>query len=67
MQLSYFNNGKRETLFANPEFNGHFDVIVCGLGTAGAIAGIRAAELGLNTLGIEYFNAFCHCLNSTHS
>ncbi len=57
MQFSVFNKGKRETTVVAPGFCEHFDVIVCGLGTAGAISAIKASEMGLKVLGIEYFNA----------
>lgn len=35
----------------------HYDIIVVGLGTAGAIAAIAAAEKGLRVLGLERLNA----------
>jgi hypothetical protein len=38
---------------AEPAFDEMYDVIVVGLGTAGSIAAIRAAQLGLKVLGIE--------------
>ncbi len=56
MKLSYFVSGKRETVNAEPCFCNEYDVIVCGLGTAGSIAAISAGELGLKVLGIEFFN-----------
>lgn len=38
------------------EFRDSFDVVVCGLGTAGAMAAIFAGQNGLRVLGIETFN-----------
>lgn len=37
-------------------FDGNFDVIVCGLGTAGGIAAALLAEKGYRVLGLEAFN-----------
>lgn len=39
------------------EFSDHFDVIVVGLGTAGAITAITAAHKGLRVLGLERLNS----------
>lgn len=48
---------------AAPEFEKEFDVIVCGLGTAGAYAALFAAENGLRVLGVEAFT----CVGGTHT
>lgn len=45
------------------EFENTFDVIVCGLGTAGALAAIFAAENGLSVLGVEMLT----CTGGTHT
>lgn len=41
-----------------PVFDAHYDVIVAGLGTAGSIALVTAARLGLQALGIDRM----HCM-----
>jgi len=46
-----------------PAFTEKYDVIVCGLGTAGAIAAQLSAEHGLSVLGIEAFT----CVGGTHT
>ena len=46
-----------------PAFAKHFDVIVCGLGTAGALAALFSAENGLSVLGVESFT----CVGGTHT
>lgn len=46
-----------------PEFKKHFDVIVCGVGTAGSLAALFSAENGLSVLGIEAFT----CVGGTHA
>ncbi len=38
---------------ATPAFSGEYDVVVAGLGSGGAFAAARAAELGLKALGVE--------------
>ena len=43
---------------SNDTFSHNYDVIVCGLGTAGSVALITAARLGLNTYGVEPL----HCM-----
>ena len=40
-----------------------YDVIVCGLGTAGTFAALFCAENGLSVLGIETFT----CVGGTHT
>ncbi len=46
-----------------PAFAKEFDVIVCGLGTAGSLAALFAAENGLSVLGVESFT----CVGGTHT
>lgn len=46
-----------------PEFAKEFDVVVCGLGTAGSLAALFSAENGLSVLGIEAFT----CIGGTHT
>ena len=46
-----------------PTFAKEFDVIVCGLGTAGSLAALFSAENGLSVLGIEAFT----CVGGTHT
>jgi len=41
------------TLVEKPVFNKEFDVIVCGLGTAGSLAALFLAQNNLSVLGIE--------------
>ena len=57
MKFSYFEKGERKTKEVSGSFSKGYDVIVCGLGTAGAIALIKAAKMGLKVLGVENFNA----------
>ncbi|MBQ3075138.1 MAG: FAD-dependent oxidoreductase, partial [Clostridia bacterium] len=47
----------------NVTFEEKYDVIVCGLGTAGSFAALFSAENGLNVLGIEAFT----CVGGTHT
>lgn len=47
---------------ALPKFAKFYDVIVCGLGTAGSLAALFSAENGLSVLGIESFT----CVGGTH-
>ncbi len=42
-----------ETVEPSPVYDGSFDVIVAGLGTAGAVAAFAAAKEGLSVLGLE--------------
>ena len=46
-----------------PTFEKNFDVIVCGLGTAGSLAALFAAENGLSVLGVEAFT----CVGGNHT
>lgn len=48
-----FRDGMREEVTVETEFEETFDVIVAGLGTAGAEALCQAADMGLSVLGIE--------------
>ncbi|NOU67359.1 FAD-dependent oxidoreductase [Paenibacillus sp. LMG 31461] len=50
------NKSVIETLAHNHSFDNEYDIIVVGLGTAGAIAAITAAKMGLKVLGIERLN-----------
>ncbi|MDF2661889.1 MAG: hypothetical protein K0Q94_4680 [Paenibacillus sp.] len=57
MKLSQWVNKRSEqTETADRTFERTYDVVVVGLGTAGAIAAISAAKLGLDVLGIEQQN-----------
>lgn len=57
MFLSEIFDGKlKKTEVCNVAFDETYDVVICGLGTAGAMAAIFAAENGLSVLGIEAFN-----------
>ena len=57
MILSELREGKLlQTETAAPAFQLQYDVVIAGLGTAGGMAAIFAAENGLKTLGIESFN-----------
>ena len=46
-----------------PTFEKAFDVIVCGLGTAGSLAALFCAEDGLSVLGVEAHT----CVGGTHT
>lgn len=62
--LSEIVEGKRTVrVVSKPSFAKEFDVIVCGLGTAGALAALFSAENGLSVLGIESFT----CVGGTHT
>lgn len=62
--LSQMINGKQQLQPVQAaEFENTFDVIVCGLGTAGALAAIFAAENGLSVLGVEMLT----CPGGTHT
>ena len=50
-------NGQTVAVEATPDFCEYYDVAVVGVGTAGAVAVITAAENGLKTIGIEQLNA----------
>ena len=62
--LSRAVDGKQQLRPVPPtEFANTYDVIVCGLGTAGALAAIFAAEQGLSVLGVEMLT----CPGGTHT
>ncbi len=62
--LSQIVEGKRTvTDVSAPVFAKEYDVIVCGLGTAGSFAALFSAENGLCVLGIESFT----CVGGTHT
>ena len=63
MQLCELYAGKFSCREVNSTFNKEFDVIVCGLGTAGSLAALYAAENGLSVLGVESFT----CVGGTHT
>ena len=57
MLLFEMTDGKLSNRQVQPvSFSRSYDVVVCGLGTSGAIAAITAARHGLSVLGIEAFN-----------
>lgn len=56
MILSELIDGKVHYNNSEVKFDAEFDLIVCGLGTAGAIAALSAAENGASVLGIEQAN-----------
>lgn len=62
--LSEIIDGKeRKSEVKAPSFAKEFDVIVCGLGTAGSLAALFCAQNGLKVLGIEAFT----CVGGTHT
>lgn len=63
MILSEMIEGKRVTRECTPQFTEEYDVIVCGLGTAGSLAALFAAENGLCVLGVEQFT----CVGGIHT
>lgn len=64
MYLSEIRDGIRvATPVSDTVFEAEYDVIVCGVGTAGALTAIFAAEDGLSVLGIEQFT----CPGGTHA
>jgi len=54
---------RRVTEAPAPTFAKNFDVIVCGLGTAGSLAALFCAENGLSVLGVEAFT----CVGGNHT
>lgn len=64
MYLSEIVNKNRSIRkIETPQFEKEFDVIVCGLGTAGSLAALFSAENNLSVLGIETFT----CVGGTHT
>lgn len=62
--LATMESGQRRvTEVTAPTFEKNFDVIVCGLGTAGSLAALFAAENGLSVLGLEAFT----CVGGNHT
>ncbi|GAA3413532.1 FAD-dependent oxidoreductase [Paenibacillus hodogayensis] len=58
MNLSqWINKQSIQSEAAGQRFDRTYDVVVVGLGTAGAIAAIAAGQLGLDVLGIEQQNS----------
>lgn len=53
MKLKYINNRQTESSESNAEFSVVCDVCVVGLGTAGAMAALSAADCGASVIGIE--------------
>ena len=56
MVLSRIIDGNRVQTEVEPLFEKRFDIIVAGLGTAGAVSLITAAREGLHVLGVERLN-----------
>ncbi len=57
MYISEIFEGKPlKSNVAAVDFKENYDIIVCGLGTAGSMAALMASQNGLNVLGIESFN-----------
>jgi len=63
MILSEMIEGKRAVRERTPQFAEEYDVIVCGMGTAGSLAALFASENGLSVLGVEQFT----CVGGTHT
>jgi len=64
MYLAEIKEGiQHSAAVANLEFEKTYDVIVCGLGTAGAFAALFSAENGMSVLGIEAFT----CAGGIHT
>lgn len=53
MKLSEWDGVQNHCTEASPAFEQHYDIIVAGLGTAGAVAAAVAAKSGMQVLGIE--------------
>ncbi len=53
----YYEGNTRDVAVDNVAFEASYDVIVAGLGTAGAIAALAAAREGVSVFGIEQMNA----------
>ncbi len=64
MYLAEMTGGKQcSKAVSAPTFTKEFDVIVCGLGTAGSLAALFCAENGLSVLGVEKLT----CVGGTHT
>lgn len=62
MERFYLEEGRvKSTAEDDVRFSRQFDVIVCGLGTAGSVTAAAAGRLGLSVLGIEQ----CTCAGGT--
>ena len=61
--ISEVMEGRRSLRPVSPDFTKEYDVVVCGLGTAGSLAALFSAENGLSVLGIEAFT----CVGGTHT
>ena len=46
----------KRTALQEITFDREYDVVVCGLGTAGSLTAYLIAEKGLRVLGVEAFN-----------
>ncbi|SDD02544.1 PBS lyase HEAT-like repeat-containing protein [Paenibacillus sp. UNCCL117] len=57
MMISERWSGQVRQTDCAPDLDDAYDVIVVGLGTAGAMAAIRAARLGMRVLGVERMHA----------
>lgn len=56
MYLTEFISKKSSRIECEPKFESQFDVVVVGMGTAGAIAAIAAAEQGVTVCAVEKLN-----------
>ncbi|MBR3691948.1 MAG: FAD-dependent oxidoreductase [Clostridia bacterium] len=63
MKLSVLKNQSAVACPCSVRFDDTYDVIVCGLGTAGSVAAALLAEKGYRVLGLEAFN----CVGGTAS
>lgn len=58
LYLSEWVDGKQvKRSVEKPRFSAEADIIVCGLGTAGSLVALFAAENGLSVLGVEAFTS----------
>lgn len=57
MLYGHIVNGKCKKSVCRPEFDMSCELLVAGLGTAGAMAAISGAEAGLDTIGIDGLGA----------
>ncbi len=56
MTLSELRDGKCAKIESKAAFEKTYDIVVAGLGTAGALAALSAAENGASVLGVERLN-----------